>query len=770
MDTKIGVFICSGCEIGSAVELEELKSTAGETSATVCEMHNCLCNEEGVGLIKAKIDSDELNRVSVCACSGRVMTEVFDFGPEVLVDRVGLREQVAWLLEPNDEDTLMAAQDYLRMSVARLQNSEPPQAEIEDVNKLILVIGGGVSGMTAALKAADAGSEVVLVEKEAELGGWSHKFSKSFPRQAPWTDLEQGGLHDLIGQVQGHERIALHTSTTVKAVKGGPGLFSVALSDGSELKAGAVVQASGWRPYDPAKLVGTKWGYGSSADIVTNVQVEEMFANGGFKRPSTGQPPKNIAFIQCAGSREEDHLPYCSAVCCRTSLKQAALIREQFPDTKVYILYRQMRTPGQFELFYQKIQEDEGVFLTKGNVYEVSPNGGNIAIKIEDTLLGENVEIHTDMVVLAAGMVPTTKVDDGVLQKDGAGGVAEEPTGESAERAGEESDENADTSATADSASDDEEEAAGGDAASAEAGARILNLTYRQGTDLPTLKYGFPDSHFVCFPYETRRTAIYAAGCVRSPMDTLQARKDAHGAALKAIQAVEMTARGEAVHPRAREVGKPEFFLQRCTQCKRCTEECPFGTLDEDAKGTPLENPTRCRRCGICMGACPERIISFKNYSPNLVSQMIKAIEIPDEEDEKPRYLAFVCENDALPALEMAAYKRLKISPMVRFIPVRCLGSVNTVWIGDALSSGMDGIMEFGCKFGDDYQCHFVRGSELANTRMENVQDKLQQLALEEERVQIFPTAIDECDQVVKNINDFVEEVDGLGMNPFKGF
>ncbi len=761
MDTKIGVFICSGCGIGDALDIEELKSAAEDTSAAVCETHACLCNPEGVELIKGRITSDELNRAAVCACSGRVMAEVFDFGPDVLVDRIGLRELVAWILEPKHEDTLMAGQDYIRMGVARLANSEPPRPEIQDISKTILVIGGGVSGMTAAVKAASAGSEVVLVEKQDQLGGWSHRFSRSFPRQAPWIDLEQGGLDDLIDQVQGHERITVHTGTKVKALKGGPGLFSVALSNGTELKAGAVVQASGWRPYDPEKLAGTKWGYGSSPDVVTNVQVEEMFADGGFKRPSTGQAPKSVAFIQCAGSREPDHLPYCSAVCCRTSLKQAALIREQFPDTKVYIIYRQMRTPGQFELFYQKIQDDEGVFLTKGDVYEVGPNGGNISVKVGDTLLGKNIELQADMVILAAGMVPTTKVDDGILDKDKAAEQIE-GTGASGESGG-----NVEAATVTTDSSD---EAGGGKAAGAEVGARILNLTYRQGTDLPTLKYGFPDSHFICFPYETRRTAIYAAGCVRSPMDTLQARKDAHGAALKAIQAVEMTARGETVHPRAREVGRPEFFLQRCTQCKRCTEECPFGTLDEDEKGTPLENPTRCRRCGICMGACPERIISFKNYSPNMVSQMIKSIEIPDEEEEKPRYLAFICENDALPALEMAAYKRLRISPMVRFIPVRCLGSVNTVWIGDALSSGMDGIMEFGCKYGDDYQCHFVRGSELANTRMENVQDKLQQLALEEERVQIYPTAIDECEQLVKNINDFVEEVDEIGMNPFKGF
>jgi quinone-modifying oxidoreductase subunit QmoB len=306
-------------------------------------------------------------------------------------------------------------------------------------------------------------------------------------------------------------------------------------------------------------------------------------------------------------------------------------------------------------------------------------------------------------------------------------------------------------------------------AESAEAGAKILNLTYRQGTDLPTLKYGFPDSHFICFPYETRRTGIYATGGVRAPMDLATAINDANGAALKAIQAVESVTRGSALHPRAGDLSFPEFYMQKCTQCKRCTEECPFGAIDEDEKGTPQPNPARCRRCGVCMGACPERIISFKNYSVNMISQMIKSIEIPDEEDEKPRILAFVCENDALPALDMAGMKRHKYNSMIRVIPLRCLGSMASIWVGDALASGFDGVMLLGCRKGDDYQCHFVRGSELAEYRMGNVREKLMQLALEEERVELHELALSEQDRIPKIMDDFLAVIDEVGPNPYKG-
>ncbi|MEW5796195.1 MAG: FAD-dependent oxidoreductase [Candidatus Zixiibacteriota bacterium] len=752
MEPKTGVYICRGCDIAKSIDCDKLvKVATEEAKAEVVKVCDILCGQEGINLIRGDIKNQGINRVVVAACSTRVFPELFDFGKDVLVDRTPLREQVAWCHPPNHEDTQMLAEDYVRMGVAKVKATEPPEPLIEKTSKDVLVIGGGMTGLTAAKAAADAGYIVTLVEREANLGGWANRFKKIFPKQPPYRELEDIGLPELIEQVEHHQNITVRKSTEVAKTAGQPGKFTVALQNGGqaeELTVGSIILATGWKPYEAEKLV--HLGYGSSPNIITNVAMEEMAANGGIKRPSDGKPIDSIAFIQCAGSRDRDHLPYCSAVCCRVSLKQALYVREQYPNAKIYIIYKDLRSPAQYERFYARVQDDDAVFFTKGEIASVSSDAdGKIAVDVKETLLGEDIRIKADMVVLAAGMVPSTKVPDELV--------------EAAKRAAEPQQQGAEQPQTATTA-DGKKEAAG-----AELGAKILNLAYRQGTDLPTLKYGFPDSHFICFPYETRRTAIYAAGAVRAPMDFSSGANDAYGAAMKAIQAVEAISQGRSLHPRAGDLSYPDFFLQRCTQCKRCTEECPFGALDEDDKGTPKPNPLRCRRCGVCMGACPERIVSFKNYNINMVSQIIKAINIPDEFEEKPRILAFVCENDAMPALDAAAMKRLQYNAMLRIIPLRCLGSMNTVWISDALASGFDGVILLGCRKGDEYQCHFIRGSELAEYRMGNVREKLKQLVLEEERVLVQEVSIVDGDKIPKIFDDFLATIESVGPNPYKG-
>jgi quinone-modifying oxidoreductase subunit QmoB len=751
MDKKLGVYICSGCGIGDSVDAEKLAQVAQkEYKVPVCKVHPFLCGAEGVGLIRQDMEAEGVNAVVIAACSPRVKTEAFTFDPRMVFERVNIREHVTWCQKPKDEDTQMLAEDYLRMGIVKAQKAEPLEPVSDEVSKAILVVGGGVTGITSALEAAAAGYEVVLVEKQPQLGGFVAGLKSRFPKDPPYTELEADGLAEKIQAVSYHPKVTVYTGAAITQTAGQPGQFDVTIQKGADTvvhRVGAIVMATGWKPYDATKL--GHLGYGLTPDVVTNVEFERMLAAGPLKRPSDGRAIESVVFVQCAGSRDKEHLPYCSSVCCMATLKHAEMVHAQSADSKVFIIYKDMRTPGQYEKYYAKAQNHPATFLTKGEVAGVEKAGGSrLAVTVNNTLLGEAVRIEADLVVLATGMVPNAADGEAIRALEDAKVKAVKAESES-QRA---------------------EAARKAEELKCHEGTEILNLTYRQGPDLPALKYGFPDSHFICFPYETRRTAIYAAGAMRAPMDTARAQEDALGATLKAIQSVELASKGQAVHPRSGDLSFPSFFLQRCTQCKRCTEECPFGTLDEDEKGTPKPNPYRCRRCGICMGACPERIISFKNYSVDMIASMIKAIEVPPEEDEKPRVLLFMCENDAYPALDVAGFNRTQLDPMVRVIPLRCLGSMNIVWIADALSSGFDGVMLVGCKYGDDYQCHFVRGSELADRRLENVKETLQRLQLEKERIEVHQLSISEHDKLPKLVNAFMDRIREMGPNPYKGF
>ncbi len=778
MDKKYGVYICTGCGIGDSLDIDALKETAGEEGFPA-QTHEMFCGQAGVELLKKDIAEKGINSLVIAACSRRVNFDVFRFDG-CIVDRVNLREQVVWshprsefpkLAEDQKEDGVhfdrvqMLADDYLKMSMARIKKVNLPEPyKVESLSRRILVIGGGITGLSAALDAANAGYEVMIVEKENELGGHALNWRKQLPLGAPYEKLSPPVIAEKIKAVQDHPKITIKTGTVLARLAGEPGNLTATLKkpgekiefdvpyplpeemrvdeSGKELNAeqlherymeynkgkndiltldpagekfGAVILAAGWRP---ARIEGELYAQlgVDLPDVVTNEQFEAIAKAGKVTRPSDGKAAQSVVFIQSPGKENDSDFPYAGAVTSLVALKQAQYVREDYPDSgKAYIFYQHMRTPGLSENFYKAAQQDPGIFMSKGTIVGVTKNGDGLAVEAEDTLLGEKLKVKADMVVLAAGMVPATKDDP------------------------------------------------------------VVNLAYRQGPAFRDIGLfdGYVDSNYICFPYETQRTGIYAAGAIRRAMTVEDAMEDAAGSALKAIQCIESVNRGVAVHPRSGDMTFPDFFFQRCTQCKRCTEECPFGALDDDAKGTPKPNPARCRRCGTCMGACPERIIGFADYNVDSIGSMVKAIGVPSEDDyEEPpmRVLGLVCENDAYPALDIAGLNRLSYSADVRFIPIRCLGSMNVIWIKDALSQGMDGVFLLGCKHGDDYQCHFIKGSELAEIRIKKIGDALASLALENERVAQFTLAIDEYDKLPQIINDFVASIEELGPNPFKGF
>jgi quinone-modifying oxidoreductase subunit QmoB len=712
MAKKTGVYVCRGCGIGEAVDTQALLALATAANPDgPLRVSAAFCLEDAAE-IGADVRQQGVDAVVIAACSPRVNTDVFRFAP-AFVERVNLREQVAWSHPAGHEETQSLAEDALRMGLVRAQKAQPPRPYTEANERTVLVVGGGAAGISAAITAARSGFGVILVEQAARLGGYGARLHRQFPTRPPYQGLEAPDIPARVRELGSLPGVTVLTEARVQEISGQPGRFTVTVSQPSgttTATVGALVLATGWRP--EAREAYEPYGLGKYPNVVSSMDLEDMATRGQIARPSDGRPARRVGFLLCDGQRDEAHLPYGGNIPSLVALKQAAYVRAQNPDATAYVFYEDMQTPGAYEYFYRSVQTDPGILLSRGQVRSVSEDRERrLLVEVSDTLMGGDVQVAVDLLVLATGMVPST-VDE----------------------------------------------------------AGPLGLKYLQGTNLPTTRFGFADSHFICFPYETRRTGIYSAGAVRQAMDLPASIRDGRAAALKAMQSIVKSSAGQAVHPRVGDLSYPGFFMQKCTSCGRCTQECPFGALELNEKKNPVLSPNRCRRCGICMGACPVQIISFNDYSVDMLSSMIKAVEIPEGDEEKPRILALACENDAYPALDMAGIRRLTSPAAVRVIPVRCLGSVNSILVADAVSRGFDGVALLGCRPGEDYQCHFIRGSELLETRMGNVRETLDRLALEPERVRVMEVTIADWDRLPGLLEEFVQTIKAVGPNPMKGF
>jgi quinone-modifying oxidoreductase subunit QmoA len=389
-------------------------------------------------------------------------------------------------------------------------------------DKAIVVVGGGISGLTTAVEAAEAGYNVTLVEKRPYLGGRVAQLNRYFPKLCP----PYCGLEINFRRIKQNPRIKFHTLAEVESVTGTEGDFTVKIKlnpgyvnekctacnacaeacdttrpndfnfgmdntkaayiahelaypakyviDKSacgasckkcvdackynaidldmqtktvEIRAGSVVYATGWNPYDAAKM--DNLGFGRVKNVITNMMMERMASPNGptggkLLRPSDGKEAKTVAFVQCAGSRDENHLKHCSAVCCMASLKQATYVREKSPqDGKAFIYYIDLRTPGKYEDFLNLVNADPNVSLVKGKVAKIEedPATKDPILTVEDIVGAGKIRQQVDMVVLATGMEPSAKgsnigmtlEENGFINAEGqaastyAAGVAKRP-------------------------------------------------------------------------------------------------------------------------------------------------------------------------------------------------------------------------------------------------------------------------------------------------------------------------------------------------------
>ncbi len=273
-------------------------------------------------------------------------------------------------------------------------------------NDLVLVIGGGPGGLEATRLAAALGSDVLLVEKSAVLGGTP--IASSYAALTHGFRSAEEAMGEMMAAVVDHPRVTIKTATEITAVSGQSGQFTVTLSSGESVEAGAIILATGFQHFDPGRET-QQYGYYEFPDVITLADAEKMLKEHNFVTPSTGLPPQRVAFIQCVGSRDRQiGNEYCSKVCCGISSKQAIEVRQMVPDARVFIFYIDMRMYGYWENeIYWPAQEQHKVNYVKGIVTEILRKDGRLLIRGEDTTMGRPMEVPMDVVVLAVGMEPS---------------------------------------------------------------------------------------------------------------------------------------------------------------------------------------------------------------------------------------------------------------------------------------------------------------------------------------------------------------------------
>ncbi len=648
---RIGVYVCHcGMNIAPQVDVEQVAEFAGHLDHVVVARHyKFMCSNPGQELIIDDISNHGLNRVVVASCSPRMHEATFrkacrkaGLSPYNF-QMANIREQASWVTDDSQQATAKA-KDLVAAAIQRVAFHRPLQTRQVKVNKSVLVIGGGIAGIQAAISAADAGYKVYLVEREPSIGGHMAKFDKTFPTLDCAACIMTPKMV-IAGQ---HENIELLTYSEVVSLEGFVGNYTARIlkkpryvdedkctgcgtcmekcptrkipadfEEGLafrpaiyspfaqavpktpvidadhcrvlaknkrcgvcakfceadaidftqkpqhvELTVGAVIVATGFAAFDPSSMV--QYGYGIYPEVYTSLQFERLNnATGptaGRIVMKNGQAPRKVAIIHCVGSRDKNHLPYCSRVCCMYSLKFSHLVREK-TGAEVWSFYIDMRSPGKlYEEFYNRVQA-EGVHLVRGKVAMVTdivdePNAGNLTVVAENTLTGRNLRLPVDMVILSVGLQPAR----------GAGQVA-----------------------------------------------RMVGIS----TDGDGW---FTELHAKLAPVNTPTAGIFLAGCCQGPKDIPDTVAQAMAAAgqataLLAAGTVETQAEIASIDP------------DICSGCQSCLEVCPYNAIYFDqGRQVAVVNDALCQGCGSCAATCPSSAAAVAQFNDRQVMAEIDAI------------------------------------------------------------------------------------------------------------------------------------------------
>ena len=633
---RIGVFVCwCGSNIAGTVNIEEVVEAAREMPfVAYAADQKYTCSDPGQQNIIDAVREHDLDAVVVAACSPTMHEPTFRRAVEkaglnpYLLEIANIREHCSWIHDDMDVASPKAT-DIVRRAVAKVAFTIPLHTGKIPITPRALVIGGGVAGIQAALDIADAGKEVLLVERNQSIGGKMAQLDKTFPT----LDCSSCILTPKMVDVANHPNIRLLSYSEVEKVDGYVGNFTVTIRQKAtsvvektcngcgnciqkcpsrvpsefdhgqgerraiyidfpqaipnkpvidrehcwyyngkakcqvcarvcpteaiefdhddvilEEEVGAIVVATGYQQYDAS--VHKELGLGKYPDVISGLEFERLInasgpTEGKLKRPSDGETPKNIVFIQCVGSRDDHHgYPYCSKVCCMYTAKHAVQIHEKYKDAQAYVFYIDVRTGGKdYEEFYMKAQT-AGAQYIRGRPSKVYPRGDRLVVLGTDTNMGRPVEVEADLVVLASAMEPQS---DAVRI------------------------------------------------------AQTVSISYNQ--------HGFySEGHPKLRPVETNTAGVMLAGACQGPKDIPETVAQASAAAAKVINII-------SKEELESEPTVAEVDQDMCSGCLWCEPVCPFQAITADEvvewiggkevrRQVSSVNPGLCQGCGSCVVAC----------------------------------------------------------------------------------------------------------------------------------------------------------------------
>lgn len=648
---RIGVFICHcGTNIAGTVDVAKVAEAAKDFPDVVYSTdYMYMCSEPGQDTIIEAIRDHALDGVVVSACSPRMHEPTFRRAVEragvnrYMFEMTNIREHVSWIGRDKEANT-NKAMELVRMSVEKVRRNRPLTPKYFDSTKRVLVIGGGVAGIQAALDCADAGLEVVMVEREPSIGGKMSKLDKTFPT----VDCSSCILGPKMVDVAQHDKITLYACSEVESVSGFVGNFEVtirrkatcvinekctgcglctekcpakksfdrfnegvgmttainipfpqaipkkAVIDKSfcrqfikgkcgvcakvcptgaidyaqedelvTVQVGALVAATGYDLMD--WTVYGEYGGGKYPDVITSLQYERIMSASGpygghIKRPSDGREPKNVVFVQCVGSRDVSiDRPYCTGFCCMYTAKQAILTKDHIPDSQSYVFYMDIRAPGKaYDEFTRRAMEEYGAQYIRGRVSLIYPKEDKYVVRGVDTLLGTQVEVEADMVVLAVG---------------------------------------------------------------AEAAVNSPHLAEKLRISYDRFGF-FMESHVKLKPVETNTAGVFLAGCSQGPKDIPASVAMGSAAAAKAIGLLSKDKLES--DPQIAQVDNT-----RCVGCGKCINVCPFKAIREiDFRGQPKAEVIEavCQGCGLCNATCPQGAVQLSHFTDNQILAEVEAL------------------------------------------------------------------------------------------------------------------------------------------------